>query len=375
MIRFGLGANLITTTHLERRYPMNYIAMDSHISTLEFAVVNESGRVTQHKRVPTGVRELIEFVKSVPKPRKVIMEEGTLAGWALETCVGFGEELIITDPKTNRWIGQSGQKSDPFDARKLGQLARGGYIKEIHHPVGNRRRFRELVVSYHDTVKSETRIKNKLKAKFRQNGIRCTGETVYLESHREEWKKKLPKDSVVHLIVQGLWSQLDNVQEVKEGILHSIHMQGRQYPEIKRFTKVPGIGPIHAATISAIVETPDRFANKKKVWMYAGLGIVERSSGGKLYSKKLTKDYNRLLKYSVRQAAESAITARDNPFRRHYLQMTLEQGIPSHRAKLTVARSILATLYGMWKRGEAYDPEIQEKRLKQQQTGSSEPSS
>jgi transposase len=152
-------------------------------------------------------------------------------------------------------------------------------------------------------------------------------------------------------------------------------MQGRQYPEIKRFTKVPGIGPIHAATISAIVETPDRFANKKKVWMYAGLGIVERSSGGKLYSKKLTKDYNRLLKYSVRQAAESAITARDNPFRRHYLQMTLAQGIPSHRAKLTVARSILATLYGMWKRGEAYDPEIQEKRVKTHQTGSSEPSS
>jgi hypothetical protein len=353
---------------------MNYIAMDSHISTLEFAVVNESGRVTQHTRVPTGVRELIEFVKSVPRPRKVIMEEGTLAAWALETCVRFGEELIITDPKTNRWIGQSGQKSDPFDTRKLGQLARGGYIKEIHHPVGNRRRFRELVVAYHDTVKSETRIKNKLKAKFRQNGIRCSGETVYRDAHREHWKKKLPKDKAVQLIVEGLWSQLDTVQEVKEEILHRIRIQGGHYPEIKRFRNVPGIGPIHAATISAILETPDRFANKKKVWMYAGLGIVERSSGGKLYSKKLTNEYNRLVKYSIKQATEAAIIARDNQFRRQYLQMTLEQGIPSHRAKLTVARSILATLYGMWKRGEAYDPDIREKRLKKHQTGSSQPS-
>jgi hypothetical protein len=27
-----------------------------------------------------------------------------------------------------------------------------------------------------------------------------------------------------------------------------------------------------------------------------------------------------------------------------------------------VARSILATLYGMWKNGEAYDPDIDKKR-------------
>lgn len=117
---------------------MNYIAMDCHISTLEFAVVNESGRITQEKRVNTGVKELIEFVKSVPKPRKIIMEEGTLASWVLEMCTDFGEELIITDPKTNRWIGQSGQKNDAFDARRLGQLARGGYIKEIQGNAGNR---------------------------------------------------------------------------------------------------------------------------------------------------------------------------------------------------------------------------------------------
>lgn len=61
--------------------------------------------------------------------------------------------------------------------------------------------------------------------------------------------------------------------------------------------------------------------------MYAGLGIVERSSGSKVYSKKLTRDYNRLLKYTVKQAAEAAITSKDNPFRRQYLRMTLEQGI------------------------------------------------
>lgn len=354
---------------------MNYIGMDSHISTLDFAVVTERGNVTKEKRVRTGVKEFIEFVRSVPVPRKVIMEEGSLSAWFLEVCTGFGETLIITDPKKNRWIAHSGEKNDTVDARKLAQLARGGYIKEIHHPVGKRRWFKELVLSYHDTVKSVVRIKNKLKGRFRHNGIACRGGTVYLVQHRETWRKKLPKEKVVHLIVEGLWAQLDQVESVKKELLKKVSTEGRQYPEIKRFKKVPGIGAINSATISAILETPNRFADKKKVWMYAGLGIVKKSSGGKVYSQNLTKDYNRLLKYTLKQAAEAAIASKDNPYRHQYLRMTLEQGIPSHRAKLTVARSLLATLYAMWKSGEEYDPNLKEKILKNRQTSSGKPSS
>jgi len=341
---------------------MNYIGLDSHISTLEFAVVNERGVRTKKQRVNTGVKELMTFVKGIPKPRKIFIEEGTLAGWLLETCNAFGEELIVTDPKRNLWIARAGQKNDPIDATKLAHLARGGYIKEIHHPVGRRRRFRELILSYHDTVKSQTRVKNKLKAKFRQNGIRCTGDTVYSAKHREAWKDKLPKDKVVHVTADGLWRQLDQIQDIREELLALIRRQSRGFSEIKRFKKVPGIGTVHAATISAIVEDPHRFAHKKKLWMYAGLGLAKRSSGEKVYSNNLTRNYNRLLKNSVKQATEAAIIAADNQFRRQYLRLTLEKGIPSHRAKLTVARSILATLYGIWKNGEDYDPDIDKKR-------------
>ena len=116
---------------------MNYIGMDCHISTLDFAVVNETGRLVKAHKVGTSVNGFIGFIKKVPAPRTIYMEEGTLAAWALETCVRFGEKLVITDPKKNHWIGSSGEKDDPIDAAKLAQLARGGYIKEIHHPVAS----------------------------------------------------------------------------------------------------------------------------------------------------------------------------------------------------------------------------------------------
>jgi len=340
---------------------MHYIGMDSHISTLDFAVVNESGRLVKASRVATSVNGFVEFVKTVPPPRTIYMEEGTLAAWALETCVRFREKLVITDAKENHWIGSSGQKNDSIDALKLAQLARGGYIKEIHHPVGQRRRFRELMIAYQDAVRSTTRIKNKIKAKFRQNGIQCTGTTVYSEAHREEWKGKLPQEATLLLILDGLWRQLGQSEQTEKEILAAARAQAKHYPEIKHFEAITGIGFISAATISAILETPYRFADKRKVWMYAGLGLMKRSSGGKTYSEKLSTDYNRLLKYSIKQAAEAAIQAKDNPFRRKYLDMTLLHGIAPHRAKLTIARDMLATMWAMWRKGEKYRPEIREK--------------
>jgi len=275
---------------------MNHIGMDSHITTLEFAVVNEAGQLVKADRVATSVNGFMEFVRTVPQPRTIYMEEGTLAACALETCVRFGQKLVITDPKKNHWISSSGQKDDPIDALKLAQLGRGGYIKEVRHPVGQRRRFRELMIAYHDAVKSTTRIKNKIKAKFRQNGIQCTGATVYSETCREDWKGKLPQEPTLLLILDGLWRQLEQSEQTEKELLAAARVQSKNYPEIKHFQALPGIGFIHAATISAMLETPHRFADKKKVWMYAGLGIMRRSSAGKVYSEKLSTDYNRFLK-------------------------------------------------------------------------------
>jgi transposase len=222
------------------------------------------------------------------------------------------------------------------------------------------------MIAYHDTVRSTTRIKNKIKAKFRQNGIQCTGVTVYSETYREEWKGKLPQEVTLLIILDGLWRQLAQSEQTEKELLSTAKAQAKHYPEIKHFEALPGIGFISAATISAILETPYRFASKRKVWMYAGFGMMTSSSGGKIYSEKLSRDYNRLLKYTLKQSAEVAIQAKDNPFRRKYLDMTMLHGIAPHRAKLTIARDMLATMWAIWKKGEKYNPEIREKATHKQ---------
>jgi hypothetical protein len=211
---------------------LHYIGMDTHISTLDFAVVNDTGRIIKTASVLTSVKNFMEFVRKVDRPRIVYMEEGTLAAWALEVCLRFGEKLVITDARENHWIGSSGEKNDPLDALKLAQLARGGYVKEVHHPAGDRRRFRELIEAYHDTFRGTTRIKNKIKAKFRQNEIICPGYTVYREAFREEWKTKLPNETA-QLILAGLRQQLEQFELTEKQLIAAAKTQAKHYPEIK----------------------------------------------------------------------------------------------------------------------------------------------
>ena len=113
---------------------MNYIGTDIHISTLDFKVVGNLGKVKMAREVTTSAPNFLDFIKSVPAPRQVIIEEGPLAAWLLEICVKNGEHLIISDPKRNKLIGASGEKEDPIDAEKLAQLAR----EMVKHPINGR---------------------------------------------------------------------------------------------------------------------------------------------------------------------------------------------------------------------------------------------
>jgi transposase len=335
---------------------MNIIGIDSHITTLDCCAVSKNGRILKEESVQTSAFKFIKFVQSIPKPRTIYVEEGNLAAWLLETAVSFGEELIITDPKRNKHIACEGEKNDKVDARKLADLARNNYIKAIHHPIGQKRRFKELVLHLYDMSKTQTRVKNKIKSIFRANGIACSGETIYNPEHRKDWLKKLPNNRILYSVIIDHWLQLDQVMSITEKIKQRIGIESRQFPETTLFKKLPGIGPIHAATFSAIIGTPHRFANKKKLWMYSGLGIISRGSGGVVYYKKLTRQFNRPLKRAIKMATESALKG-DNPFKRQFIHL-LSQGIPPHKAKLTVARSLLSTIYSIWKKGEKYKPKI-----------------
>jgi transposase len=63
-------------------------------------------------------------------------------------------------------------------------------------------------------------------------------------------------------------------QEVRRDLL----AESRKHKAWKRLCQIPSIGPIRAAVLLGILQTPHRFRSKRPLWNYGGLAIEMHSS-------------------------------------------------------------------------------------------------
>jgi transposase len=120
--------------------------------------------------------------------------------------------------------------------------------------------------------------------------------------------------------------------------------------------QLPGISWVRAATLFVYLDTPWRFRSKAALWKYLGIGLERRHSGSGRVQVHLVKYANRQLKSVLMGAAVKAVALKDNPYAAQY-QRWLRAGMAASTARRNVARSLAATLWGMWKNGSVYRPE------------------
>jgi len=119
----------------------------------------------------------------------------------------------------------------------------------------------------------------------------------------------------------------------------------------KQLRQIPPIGPIRAAVLLGMVQTPHRFRTKRQLWTYSGLGIEVHSSAdhrvvnGQLERKKkpmeirgLNKNCNHHLKHVFQGAAATALT-KPGPLQEFYTALVAKRRRPE-MARLTLARKI-----------------------------------
>src|SRR6202035_507757 len=89
---------------------------------------------------------------------------------------------------------------------------------------------------------------------------------------------------------------------------------------------------------------------------YLGIGLERRRSGNGPERVGVPPFVNRALKSTILGAAKSAVARDDNPFADQYRRW-IGIGLSAKLARRNVARSLAATLWGLWKNGSAYRPE------------------
>ena len=69
------------------------------------------------------------------------------------------------------------------------------------------------------------------------------------------------------------YQQLDALRVLRQGVRRDLLAESKKQKAWKRLCEIPSIGPIRAAVLLGILQTPHRFRTKRQLWDYGGLAI------------------------------------------------------------------------------------------------------
>jgi transposase len=341
-----------------------YIGMDVHRESISIAVMNSAGKIVLECVVETKASIILQVINGLRGELHVTFEEGTWAAWLYDLLKPHVTKLVVCDPRKNASMKQ-GNKSDKIDARRLAELLRLDHLHPVYHGEHGLRSLKELVRSYLTITKDLGRVMSRVKAIYRSWAIPCTGKQVYAPQHRAEWLAKITEPGVRRR-AEFYYQQLDALRSLRREVRRELLEESKKHPAWKLLCQIPSIGPIRAAVLLGILQTPHRFRTKRQLWTFGGLGIETYSSADHRYvegqlqrSKKpasirgLNENCNHDLKNLLKGAAIVAST-KPGPFQEFYTAL-LAKGIRPEMARLTLARKIATIVLIVWKKGVSFD--------------------
>jgi transposase len=341
-----------------------YIGLDVHRESISIAVLNSAGKMVLECVVETKASIILQFIDGLRGELHVTFEEGTWAAWLYDLLKPHVMKLVVCDPRKNASMKQ-GNKSDKIDARRLAELLRLDHLNPVYHGEHGLRTLKELVRSYLTITKDLGRVMSRVKAIYRSWAIACTGKQVYAPQHRAEWLGKI-SELGVRRRAEFYYQQLDALRSLRREVRRELLAESQKHQAWKLLCQIPSIGPIRAAVLLGILQTPHRFRTKRQLWTFGGLGIETYSSADHRYvegqlqrSKKpasirgLNENCNHDVKNLLKGAAIIAST-KPGPFQEFYTAL-LAKGIRPEMARLTLARKIATIVLIVWKRGVSFD--------------------
>jgi transposase len=340
---------------------VHVIAMDTHSQTTDICVKTRANGPGRHFHVNTTIPEIAAVIEQVRRPRELVLEEGPLAGWLLRNLKDQVEKAVACDPRKNALIAKDGDKDDPIDAAKLGDLYLGGYTRAVHHAESLAREVAKQAVGlYHERVAHRVAQANKVMGLLKRWGIMAREKDFQESAQREALLAGLgtgPEAPLAAGHVKLLWRSYDEAVREEEAMHREIVRLARQQEVVVRWEQVPGIGWIRGMTLYAYLDTPWRFKSRRKLWKYLGIGLVREHSGTGYTHVHVDRAANPVLKGVILGAAETVILHKSGELYHRY-ERWLAGGQSHKNARRNVARDIATALWAMWKTGGEFEERL-----------------
>jgi transposase len=339
---------------------MRLIALDLHQDNIVTAVLDYSrqNRPLPARRYGLDEVSLAEFTGCLGKEDIVVMESTSNAFWIYHRITPLVRSCHVLNVNA---VHLRGNKTDKLDARKLLELLSTFVVTDTLHrmptvfvPPENVTKLRSLFSSYRLLKKTETQLRNRIHAIYRQNGVvidrKELGSAKYratlMEDHSlpDYWREQ------VETFLETLELIIPKHVRLKKAILS---LAVALFPEeIRLLTTIPGFSVLTAAAFMSDVVDINRFVSAKKLCAYLRTAPSIKSSNKTRHLGPVSKCGRSLTVSLLTQSVIHLKTACPS-YADFYKR--LRTGKSAGKCRVALIRKTLTTAYYMLRRGTEFN--------------------
>lgn len=332
---------------------MTYIAMDVHQNHSTVAYLDPATGEIGDRKINTSQAEITTLLHEFSGPVTVALEACRQAPAVCHWLEDEEVEVVLANPEKLAAIGQlSPAKTDTSDATMMLDALVNGYLPQSYLAPKEVTQRRALSRTRQALVQISTKLRNRLRIAFAQVGINIPEKNLCGKLAREMMPSRMAKLSeTMRLIVSALWQLLLSLHKRIDRLDKEIDRRVKASAVARALTDIPGIGTIHAFTLTAELGEIDRFPDHKHLHSYCGLVPKVSQSGDRSHTGRLVKRCNKHLRNAAIMAAQSAARAKADSRAKATYKRVGSRHHPN-AAKVAAARTLMTEVMYTWRQVE-----------------------
>ena len=332
-----------------------YVGIDVSEAFSHVCIVDETGEVICEHRVETDPQSLIEVLAAAPGDiHRIGLEASPLAMWLLTELRGAGWPVSCLETRhLSAVLKTLRNKTDKNDARCIAQVVRTGWYSCVHVKSAESQSLRVLLSARKSAQSKAIETENEIRGLLKTFGLRVGPVTVgRFDGRVRELLRDRPALQVAIFTMLDIRAALRRAFQSLDG---QVRQRIRNNPVAKRLMRVPGVGPVVAATFMAAVDLPERFSRSRTVAAHLGLTPRRYSSGEIDYGGRISKCGDAAVRAMLFEAANVLLTRTKRWCSLKAWGIGIAKRSGLKRARVAVARKLAVLLHRIWIDGTTFD--------------------
>jgi transposase len=298
--------------------------------------------------------EVMKFFQEQPACLVGMEACGSSHYWAREIAK-FGHDVRLIPPTYVKAFVKRG-KTDAADAEAISEAVTRKTMRFVPIKTADQQAAAMVLKARALLVRQRTQAINALRAHLAELGIIAAGGVAKVEALiriiRDDEDARLPDPA--RFALSMLAEQIEALTSQNDKLERAIVTEVKRDEDARRLTSIPGVGPIIAATVKALVPDPGGFKSARHFAAWLGLTPRAHSSGGKERLGKISKMGNPEMRSLLVAGATSVLRiARSDAKASPWLKALLARR-PFKVAAVALANKMARIIWALLNKGGIY---------------------